>query len=205
MRINYACSVHTGLRHSNQHRWQGWNRPRDEKRSARKSSRFSAKNILYFVRRCLGEVWLWSGVALLAASFYGFLTMLSWYPVSFVVPATSLSYVAGPLAAKFVLRERLSVTRWIGIILICMGVALAWANRLPALPYTPLLLIWFRAVVFGFAAASLVFYARLISGRLGVTLVSEKKPKPLKDSGRRFMHHRLASSKRCVAWTAARL
>ena len=55
--------------------------------------------------------------------------MLSWYPVSFVMPVTSLAYVAGPLGAKFLLRERLSATRWVGIVLICLGVALAWVDR----------------------------------------------------------------------------
>ena len=42
--------------------------------------------------------------ALMALSFYAFLTMLSWYPVSFVVPATSLAYVAGAFGAKFLLQ-----------------------------------------------------------------------------------------------------
>ena len=65
---------------------------------------------------------------LLALSFYGFLTMLSWYPVSFVVPVTSLAYMVGPLGAKFLLRERLSATRWAGVVFICLGVALAWVG-----------------------------------------------------------------------------
>ena len=51
----------------------------------------------------------------MAVSFYAFLTMLSWYPVSFVVPATSLAYVTGALGAKFLLRERLSAMRWAGV------------------------------------------------------------------------------------------
>ena len=80
--------------------------------------RFSPAAILRFVGRAMLQGWMWAGVGLLALSFYGFLTMLSWYPVSFVMPVTSLGYIAGPLGAKFLLRERLSVTRWAGIVLI---------------------------------------------------------------------------------------
>ena len=75
---------------------------------------FSPAAIYRVLLRSLRQVWLWIAVGLMALSFYAFLTMLSWYPVSFVVPATSLAYVAGALGAKFLLRERLSATRWAG-------------------------------------------------------------------------------------------
>jgi ceramide glucosyltransferase len=95
---------------------------------------FSPRAILRFLGHALRQGWLWVSVVLLAASFYAFLTMLSWYPVSFVVPATSLAYVAGAFGAKFLLGERLNAMRWSGILLICLGVALAWAGRVPAIP-----------------------------------------------------------------------
>jgi len=62
---------------------------------------FSPSAIVRVLLRSLRQVWLWIAVGLMAVSFYAFLTMLSWYPVSFVVPATSLAYVTGALAAKF--------------------------------------------------------------------------------------------------------
>ena len=58
--------------------------------------------------------------------------MLSWFPVSFVIPATSLAYVAGAFGAKLFLGEQLNVTRWAGIFLICLGVGMAWVDDLPA-------------------------------------------------------------------------
>src|SRR5215469_1646311 len=85
---------------------------------------FSPAAISNVLLRSLRQTWLWIAVALMAVSFYAFLTMLSWYPVSFVVPATSLAYVAGAFGAKFLLRERLSVVRWAGVAFICLGVAL---------------------------------------------------------------------------------
>ena len=74
----------------------------------------------------------WLGVLLMTASFFSFLTMLSWFPVSFVIPATSLAYVAGAFGAKIFLGEHLNATRWAGIFLICLGVGMAWVDDLPA-------------------------------------------------------------------------
>jgi ceramide glucosyltransferase len=122
---------------------------------------FSPAAIGRVLLRAFREVWLWVAVGLMAASFYGFLTMLSWYPVSFVVPATSLAYVAGALGAKFLLRERLSATRWAGVAFISLGVALAWTD-LPTLQHLKILFAVSRDLIFAAALASLAFY--LFSG-----------------------------------------
>ena len=128
---------------------------------------FSPMAVLRVVGRALREAWLWVGILLMAVSFFSFLTMLSWYPVSFVVPVTSLAYVAGALGAKFLLNERLSVTRWVGILFICAGVALAWADRMPAMPEASVmrgpavhafLRMALRYTVFTGAGVSLAFY-----------------------------------------------
>jgi drug/metabolite transporter (DMT)-like permease len=52
------------------------------------------------------------------------LALLSWADASLVVPATALSYVSGAFGAKFFLREKIEPVRWIGVILVCAGVAL---------------------------------------------------------------------------------
>jgi drug/metabolite transporter (DMT)-like permease len=93
---------------------------------------FRPREIATFLRRALRVGWLWLGVTLMATSFFLFLAMLSWFPVSFVIPATSLAYVAGALGARIFLGEKLNATRWVGILLICLGVALAWLDNLPA-------------------------------------------------------------------------
>ncbi len=119
---------------------------------------FSPAAILAVLLRALRVMWLWIAVGLMAVSFYAFLTMLSWYPVSFVVPATSLAYVAGALGAKFLLRERLSAIRWAGVGFITLGVALAWIDRMPPLPQVR---NWFgiwHQFVFAAALAPLAFY-----------------------------------------------
>src|SRR6267154_2126198 len=93
---------------------------------------FRPRAIVSFVMRALRVSWLWLGVLLMTASFFSFLAMLSWFPVSFVIPATSLAYVAGAFGAKIFLGEQLNATRWAGILLICFGVAMAWVDDLPA-------------------------------------------------------------------------
>src|ERR1019366_3287777 len=60
---------------------------------------FRPRAIVNFLLRAMHVSWLWLGVLLMTASFFSFLMMLSWFPVSFVVPATSLAYVAGGVGA----------------------------------------------------------------------------------------------------------
>lgn len=64
------------------------------------------------------------GVALLCVYFFSFLSMLSWADLSFVLPLTSISFVLGTLLAKFYLNEEVTTTRWLGVVIICCGVAL---------------------------------------------------------------------------------
>jgi bacterial/archaeal transporter family protein len=59
-----------------------------------------------------------------AVSFSSFLIVLSWADLSLVFPAKSLVYVTSTLGAKWVLKERISLQRWAGILLVCAGVAL---------------------------------------------------------------------------------
>jgi drug/metabolite transporter (DMT)-like permease len=64
------------------------------------------------------------GVAFEAGFFAGLLYLLSQQDVSVVWPLTALGFVVTTLAAKFILREEISITRWIGITLIVIGAAL---------------------------------------------------------------------------------
>ena len=89
---------------------------------------FAPRALLAVLRRAFRLGWMRLGILLMAVSFYAFLALLSWAPVSFVVPATALSYAVGALGAKFLLGERVSGSRWAGVLLVCLGVALAWAG-----------------------------------------------------------------------------
>jgi hypothetical protein len=82
------------------------------------------KQILLFLGRALRNGWFWAGIPLMAVSFYSLLVLLSWQPVSLVIPASALSYVVGTLGAKYFLHEQISGARWAGVVLVCIGVAL---------------------------------------------------------------------------------
>ena len=119
---------------------------------------FRPRAIFSFVIRAMRVSWLWIAVLLMAASFFSFLAMLSWFPVSFVIPATSLAYVAGAFGAKIFLGERLNATRWAGIFLICLGVGMAWVDNLPAAPQIPSVFTALRWAVLALALGPLFYY-----------------------------------------------
>ena len=87
-------------------------------------ARLRPREIFGFLRRALRSGWFWAGVPMMAISFYSLLLLLSWEPISFVIPASALSYVVGTLGAKYVLREEVNAARWAGVLLVCAGVAL---------------------------------------------------------------------------------
>ena len=119
---------------------------------------FRPRAILSFVLRSLRVGWLWFGVLLMTASFFSFLAMLSWFPVSFVIPATSLAYVAGAFGAKIFLGEQLNGTRWAGILLICLGVGMAWVDDLPAALHYPSAFTVVRWSILALALGPLFYY-----------------------------------------------
>src|SRR5467141_273802 len=91
-------------------------------------ARLRPRDLWAFLRRALRNGWFWAGLPLMALSFYSLLVLLSWQPISFVIPASALSYVVGTLGAKYILREQVSPARWIGVVLVCAGVALVAAG-----------------------------------------------------------------------------
>ena len=93
-------------------------------KAAGEPARLRPKEVLAFLGRALVNGWFWLGIPLMALSFYTLLVLLSWRPISFVIPSSALSYVVGTLGAKYLLREDVSPTRWVGVVLVCAGVAL---------------------------------------------------------------------------------
>ena len=75
------------------------------------------------------------GVALEAAFFGALLYLLSQRDVSLIWPLTSLGFVITAIAAKFVLKEEVSVLRWAGVALIVFGAALvSYSEKTKAKP-----------------------------------------------------------------------
>ena len=79
--------------------------------------------------------WIFAGILFLLGFFAAYMTALSWADLTYVLPATSLGYVLLALIAKFLLHEQVTTTRWLGIILISVGVG--FVTRGPALTHDP--------------------------------------------------------------------
>ena len=79
-------------------------------------------DIVHFFARALASGTVWLGIALLLAFFIAYTLVLSWADFSFVQPASSFAYGIVALLGHFLLGEVVSITRWIGIAIICLGV-----------------------------------------------------------------------------------
>lgn len=90
---------------------------------------FRPAALLQFVLRAVRVGWMWIGIGMMTLAFFALLAMLSMENVSFVVPVTALSYAAGAIGAMVFLHERISAQRWLGVLIVCIGVTLVWLSR----------------------------------------------------------------------------
>jgi drug/metabolite transporter (DMT)-like permease len=79
-------------------------------------------DLLHFFARAFSSGTVWLGIILLIAFFVCYTLLLSWADFSFVQPASSFAYVIVALLGHYFLGEVVTVTRWFGIALICLGV-----------------------------------------------------------------------------------
>lgn len=93
--------------------------------------RLRPMEVLRFLGRAVCNGWFWVGIPLMAFSFYALLILLSWQPISFVIPASALSNVVGTLGARYILKEEVNAARWAGVVLVCIGVALVSLDSIP--------------------------------------------------------------------------
>jgi drug/metabolite transporter (DMT)-like permease len=90
---------------------------------------FRPAAIVKVILRALRVKWMWIGIGMMALAFFSLLAVLSFEKVSFVVPVTALSYVAGALGGRFFLGEKITISRWTGIALVCIGVTLVFLGK----------------------------------------------------------------------------
>lgn len=85
---------------------------------------FRPSAIAKVLGRAIRVPWFWIGITMMATGFFALLGMLAVANVSFVFPATALSYAVGTLGGKLFLGERVTPQRWIGVLIVCVGVVL---------------------------------------------------------------------------------
>lgn len=98
-------------------------------KSVGEATSFRPKEILRVVLKAFRQPWMWAGISMMALAFFALLGALSLYNVSFVVPVTALSYVAGAIGGVVFLHEKVSFQRWMGVLLVAIGVALVFFGK----------------------------------------------------------------------------
>src|ERR1051326_2355900 len=75
-------------------------------------------------RRILSNAAFLLGLFSMIVGFVAFLVVLTWADLSFIIPATSLSFVLTALGAKWILKETINRLRWFGPVCVGLGIAL---------------------------------------------------------------------------------
>ena len=91
-------------------------------------SDFHPSALMHTLARAIAIPWVWLGLVLLAIDVVALLALFSFEDVSFVIPMTALSYVFGAIGGASFLGEHVHRQRWIGVLLVCGGVALVYAG-----------------------------------------------------------------------------
>jgi uncharacterized membrane protein len=68
---------------------------------------------------------IWAGILALLLFFACYLLVLSWADLSYVKPISAIGYAVIAFLGYAVLNEQVTPVRWLGVGLICAGVALA--------------------------------------------------------------------------------
>ncbi len=87
-------------------------------------STLAPRVLLMIARKALRNHHFLASIFFMAVHFVGYLAVLSWADLSFVFPATAMVYAISTLAGKFFLGETISSHRWVGTVLVCLGVGL---------------------------------------------------------------------------------
>lgn len=82
------------------------------------------------LHKVLHSPWVALGVAVYALEFVFWFAALSRTQLSIAFPFTALGYVGVVLASRFILNERISLRRWVGIGTIVVGVVLVTGQQL---------------------------------------------------------------------------
>jgi drug/metabolite transporter (DMT)-like permease len=74
--------------------------------------------------RAIFSPWVALGILLLVLWLLSRMTLLSWADLSYVLPVTSMGYVASALLGRWFLAEHITAGRWAGTLLIVAGTIL---------------------------------------------------------------------------------
>ncbi|HEX4230162.1 MAG TPA: hypothetical protein VHZ07_15920 [Bryobacteraceae bacterium] len=90
--------------------------------SMSRTSNHAATSLLHHILSALGNPRLVGGTGLLTLALLSRLSLYTWADLTYVLPVTASGYVITALLSKFVLHEYISNNRWVGVLLISLGV-----------------------------------------------------------------------------------
>jgi drug/metabolite transporter (DMT)-like permease len=80
-------------------------------------------------RLAMTSTTIWLAILFLIGFMLSNMTVLSWADYSYVMPASAIGYVAVTFVGMTLLGETVSSRRWIGVVLICVGVFLVGQTK----------------------------------------------------------------------------
>lgn len=89
----------------------------------------NATSLMHAFRLTVTNPTIWIGIIFLLGFMISYMTVLSWADYSYVMPAGAFGYAFLTLLAVLVLHEKVSPVRWLGVVLICVGVLLVGQTK----------------------------------------------------------------------------
>lgn len=90
---------------------------------------FTGRGLAHAFRLTVTNPIIWLGILFLLGFMICYMTVLSWADYSYVMPAGAFGYALLTFLAVIFLHESVSPRRWIGVILICIGVMLVGQTK----------------------------------------------------------------------------
>jgi uncharacterized membrane protein len=90
---------------------------------------FTGSGLVHAFRLTVTNPVLWLGILFLLGFMICYMTVLSWADYSYVMPAGAFGYAILTFLAVIFLHESVSPRRWVGVILICIGVLLVGQTK----------------------------------------------------------------------------
>jgi ceramide glucosyltransferase len=117
---------------------------------------FRPRALMGAMGRMIRSPYLFAGVACLAVAFFSFISLLSYTDLSFVAPLTAVSYITNTLGARFLLKERISKSRWVGTMLVAIGVTLISLDKHVEVFFKTRAMEWSGAIYSGLAPDEMI-------------------------------------------------
>jgi len=89
----------------------------------------SSAGLAHAFRMTVTNGTLWIGIFFLCGFMLSYMTVLSWADYSYVMPAGAFGYALLTFFAVIFLHESVSARRWLGVVLICVGVLLVGQTK----------------------------------------------------------------------------